>query len=309
MPSLAGIRASNMSIGSGLPYYPVAIFVGGTAGIGAGMAKAFARHRNGDAHIVLVGRNRAAAEELIASFPRPEGKNSKYEFVECDLTLMRNVRKTTAELKERLPKVNFLVMSPGILTLDGRTETDEGIDRKMALHYYARWRFAYDLVPLLQKAKEANEDAKVLSILSAGTGEATAVNLDDLGLKENYSLTMCARACSTYNDLMVETFAERYPNLAFTHAAPGLVQTNIFEGITKPYRLGRLFSPLVSALSCVVGVSADDCAEYMWHGLYAVTQGWSRRNPRGEDVGAKYMWSTPEAKQKLWDHTLSETSV
>ena len=146
MSSLASIRAANLSIGSSLPYHPVAIFVGGTAGVGAGMARTFARHRNGDAHIILVGRNRAAAEEIIASFPKPEGKEAKYEFIECDVTLMRNVHKTTAELKERLPKVNFLVCSTGIMTLDGRIESDEGIDRKMALHYYARWKFTHEYV-------------------------------------------------------------------------------------------------------------------------------------------------------------------
>lgn len=145
MANLASIRAANIGIGSSLPYRPVAIFVGGTSGIGAGMARALARHRNGDAHIVLVGRNRAAAEEIIASFP-PASKDAKYEFVECDVTLMRNVRKTTEELKQRLPKVNFLVLSPGIMTLQGRTDTDEGIDRKLALHYYARWRFTYEYV-------------------------------------------------------------------------------------------------------------------------------------------------------------------
>lgn len=146
MPSIANIRAANLGIGSSLPYQPVAIFVGGTSGIGAGMARAFARHRNGDAHIVLVGRNRAAAEEVIASFPKPADKSFTHEFVECDATLMRNVRHTTAELSQRLPKINFLVMSPGIMTMQGRSETEEGIDRKLALHYYARWRFAYESV-------------------------------------------------------------------------------------------------------------------------------------------------------------------
>lgn len=148
MPSLASIRAANLSIGGCLPYRPVAIFVGGTSGIGAAMAQAFAQHRNGDAHIILVGRNRAAAEEIIASFPKPAGAQAAaHEFVECDVTLMRNIRKTTAELSQRLPKLNFLVLSPGILTMQGRTETDEGIDRKLALHYYARWRFTYEYVP------------------------------------------------------------------------------------------------------------------------------------------------------------------
>lgn len=146
MPPLASIRPSNLAAGSGLTYSPVAVFVGGTSGIGAGMARAFARHRNGDAHIIIIGRNRAAAEEVIASFPKPTGKE-QHEFVECDVTLMRNVRKTTSELVERLPKVNFLVLTQGMMTMKGRDETDEGIDRKLALHYYSRWRFTYEFVP------------------------------------------------------------------------------------------------------------------------------------------------------------------
>jgi NAD(P)-dependent dehydrogenase (short-subunit alcohol dehydrogenase family) len=146
MPSLLDIRNSNATLGAALRGRPVAVFVGGTAGIGAGMAKAFAEHRKGDAHIVIVGRNRQAAQELIASFPKPAGGESEHEFVECDVTLMRNVQQTTSELVSRLPKVNFLVLSPGILTTKGRNETDEGIDKKLALHYYARWRFTYECV-------------------------------------------------------------------------------------------------------------------------------------------------------------------
>lgn len=45
---------------------PVAVFVGGTSGIGQGMAEAFNRHTKGNADIVLVGRNRSAAEEIIS---------------------------------------------------------------------------------------------------------------------------------------------------------------------------------------------------------------------------------------------------
>ena len=148
MPSIASVRAANAAAASALPYRPVAVFVGGTAGIGAGMARAFAHHRNGDAHIILVGRNRAAAEAVISSFPKPSSdsgsEEAKHEFVECDVSLMRNVRKTTKELKERLPRLNYLVMTQGMMTTQGRNETDEGIDRKMALHYYSRWRFTYE---------------------------------------------------------------------------------------------------------------------------------------------------------------------
>ncbi|KAF7341380.1 Oxidoreductase andH [Mycena venus] len=71
---------------------PVAIFVGGTSGVAQGIAEAFACHTEGNAHIVLVWRNRAAAaESVIATFPARA--------------------------------------DAGMLTMNGRNET-EGIDRK-----------------------------------------------------------------------------------------------------------------------------------------------------------------------------------
>lgn len=69
MPSLKDVKAENARYAPG--YLPVAVFVGGTSGIGQGMAQAFAKHTNGNAHIVLVGRNEAAASAILASFPTP----------------------------------------------------------------------------------------------------------------------------------------------------------------------------------------------------------------------------------------------
>ena len=97
-------------------YLPVAIFVGGTAGIGQGTAEAFARHTNGNAHIILVGRNRTAAETIISRFPTPSVEGAKHEFVECDISLMKNIERTTESLLKRLPRVNFLVLSTAAVT-------------------------------------------------------------------------------------------------------------------------------------------------------------------------------------------------
>jgi len=62
---------------------------------------------------------------------------------------------------------------------------------------------------LLRKAKDAGEDAKMLSVLSAGYGGP--IDLDDLGLKKGFSLYAAGVAAVTYNDLMIEvclTFSE-----------------------------------------------------------------------------------------------------
>jgi hypothetical protein len=171
------------------------------------MAEAFARYTGGNAHIILCGRNRAAAETIIASFPKPTltedaGPQPVHEFVQCDATLMENVHATTADFLSRLPKVNFLVMSSGFLSLKGRDETAEGIDKRLALYYYARWKYLYDLVPLLQAAKDKAEDAKVMSVL--GAGGSWSLDTNNLGLTKNYSVLAATRAASNCNDLMIQ---------------------------------------------------------------------------------------------------------
>ena len=88
----------------------------------------------------------------------------------------------------------------------GRDETEEGIDKKLAVHYYARWKFLYDLLPALKKASEAGENSAVMSILAAGRGGA--IDLEDLALKKGYSVQKAALIAPTYNDLMLE--ASRY---------------------------------------------------------------------------------------------------
>lgn len=202
MSSLAAIRASNAAFKHSSSHLPVAVFVGGTSGIGQGMAEVFANNTKGNSHIIIVGRNRDAAQRILSSFPKPDSGSVAREFVQCDVTLMKNVQEASQDILARYPKINYLIMSPGIMTLDGRTETTEGIDKKLAVHYYARWKFLQDLLPGLRKAKDDGEQVAVMSVLAAGKGGA--VDVDDLALKNGYSLSKAALVAPTYNDLMAE---------------------------------------------------------------------------------------------------------
>lgn len=179
------------------------MFVGGTSGIGQAMAEQFARDTAGNTRIIIMGRNKAAADSIISRFPAPTVSPApKHEFVQCDVTLMKNIQETTTSLLQRIPKINYLVITTGVLTTSGRSETSEGIDKKLALNYYARWRLIKDLLPALEKAKQGGEDAKVMSVLGAGKGGP--LDESDLGLKKNYSVSRAALQAPTYNDLMME---------------------------------------------------------------------------------------------------------
>jgi len=123
------------------------------------------------------------------------------------------------------------------------TETDEGLDVKLGLHYYSRMRFVTNLLPQLIMAGNAdpnteNRDiqplSRVISVLEAG-GEA-ALRLDDLSLKTHYSLRNCAKHAITMNSISMEYLASQHPQISFIHSFPGVVRTRLdrhFGTVTK----------------------------------------------------------------------------
>jgi NAD(P)-dependent dehydrogenase (short-subunit alcohol dehydrogenase family) len=205
MPSLPAVRAFNAAFSPS--YLPVAVFVGGTSGIGQAMAEAFARYTKGNAQIILIGRNRPGAESIIASFPKPASMKSgwRHDFVACDVSLMKNIQMVTSDLLRRLPKINFLVISSGYVSFLGRNETEEGIDQQLALRYYGRWKLISDLLPALREANRLGEASKVMSVLDPLSG--APVDSNDFGLKQKYSGLTAIKASLTYMDLGLEARA------------------------------------------------------------------------------------------------------
>ncbi|TFY63880.1 hypothetical protein EVJ58_g2986 [Rhodofomes roseus] len=307
MPSLAVVRESNAKFSP--PTTPVAIFLGGTSGIGQGTAQTFARHVKGNAHIILVGRNRAAAEAIIATFPK--APNSKYEFVYCDASLIRNIPETTSALLARLPKVNYLVLSSGALPslwdairgIEHRTEED--IDRLRAVLFYCRTKFVLDLLPLLQKARDAGEDARVLNVGAAGHGGP--INFNDMGMRQTSGVLKKRGIAVTYLDSVMEVsvhapssgsrpntimqiFASRVPGAMFSHIYPGLVDTPLLPWLVRI--LGKPFA-----------TSIDDCGEYMLYALLNGGAGAPRQGEHGDDLGQVGYYGGDEVRERVWAHT------
>ncbi|CAG7850468.1 SubName: Full=Uncharacterized protein {ECO:0000313/EMBL:CCA75125.1} [Serendipita indica DSM 11827] len=261
MPSKTNIAAATASNALYKPAKrPVGLFFGGTSGIGQAMAEQFARQTNGRAQIVILGRNEQAARAIIEGFPRtdsstPEEESSKYSFIKVDATSMAQVREVTAKLSSELDKVNYIVATTGFLTLKGRDETSEGIDKKLACNFYARFRFIYDLMPLIEKAANDGEETGVLSVLSAGRGQH--VELDDLGLVKRYSLSKAEGHAITYNDAVMNNLASKYPKSRFYHSFPGAVDTPIL----KAFPGASIFYPTLKVLAKPLLMSPEECAQ------------------------------------------------
>ena len=121
------------------------------------------------------------------------------------------------------------------MTLKGRTDNGEGMDRKMAVNYYSRIRCTLGMMPLLTAASEAGELSRVITVLAAGSeGD---VRLDDLGLQQNFTLHACLAHCVVMADFAIGEMAKRFPGTAFSHSYPGTVKTGIANQLTGPVRL------------------------------------------------------------------------
>jgi NAD(P)-dependent dehydrogenase (short-subunit alcohol dehydrogenase family) len=204
--------------------------VGGTSGIGESTAREFARYTISP-RIYLVGRNKEQASRIQAEL-HALNPSSQVKFVQSDITLLKNVDKACTEIQAQEKQVNLLFMTAGFLTLAGRTETTEGLDKKLNMNYYSRFRFVQNLLPQLTSAAEAGSLSRSVSVLAAGR-EADIV-LDDLSLKTNYSARNALKHAATMNSLMASYLAELNPGTSFVHMSPGIVKTNMLQNMGFP---------------------------------------------------------------------------
>ncbi|KAL4898156.1 hypothetical protein BDV59DRAFT_190064 [Aspergillus ambiguus] len=239
MVNLQAIHTHNAtlkSLTSGL----VAVFVGGTSGIALSTALALTRHTPSPT-IYLIGHSQTAADAAIASM-KAINSSAQPIFLQSDISLLKNVDSVCAEITARENKVNLLFMTPGYMTLKGREETVEGLDRKFVLHYYARMRFITNLLPLLNTAAQdssTNSSAglsRVVSVLdpmvSVRAGGSGTLDFLDHSLKHSFSLTK--RLARQSNG----------PHTSFVHAYPSGVATGVLRELPAGRALSAVLTPL-----------------------------------------------------------------
>ncbi|CAI7612820.1 short-chain dehydrogenase/reductase [Penicillium manginii] len=235
MVSLDDVKRHNASLKDFGPNL-VAVFVGGTSGIGEATARAFVRDTV-SSRVYLVGRNEAQASKIIQELRQlnPDGQIS---FVKCDAANLKSVDEVCKTIQQKENHINLLFMTVGIFTTKGRDETDEGLDKKFSLNYYSRMRFLFNLLPQLTAASKVDSAtgiglghnlSRVVSVLSAG--DEGPLNMDDLSLKNNFSLRNCARHTITMTSLSMEELAAAHPATSFVHAYPSAVKTGLTRGL------------------------------------------------------------------------------
>ena len=156
------------------------------------------------------------------------------------------------------------------MTLKGRDDNEEGLDRKMTINYYGRMRLLLSLLPSLRAAaRERGEGGfkpSVLSVLGAGRegAEITKALMEegnlDLSKPGTFGPGNCEKVTLSSTSLTLEELSLREKNIRFAHVYPGLVTgTGLLREI--PPILRGVWSVLGPVVGVVAGTKAEDVGE------------------------------------------------
>ncbi len=102
----------------------------------------------------------------------------------------------------------------------------------------------------------------------------------------------------------MQAFAERHPDLTYTHIFPGLVRTAILDKMFTHWTLAPVNWAL-KLLTYPMSITAEHSAQIMVYALLQPESGVFRRNDKGNEIGQS-TYDSEESRSKLWEHTEKE---
>ena len=116
MVSISQVQASNALFSSTFPSRLVALFVGGTSGIGEITLKKFAKYSH-QPRAYFVGRSQNAADRIVAEC-KELNPTGEYTFIKADVSLLRVVDQVCKEIRAQEKSLNILFLSQGVMSMD-----------------------------------------------------------------------------------------------------------------------------------------------------------------------------------------------
>ena len=201
-----------------------AIISGGTSGVGLSIAKhLIASNYN----VVLIGSNGAKGKGIEASLNEQYPK--QVEFVQLDLSNLRETKKISADFISKNAKLDLLVNTAGIFS-PKRIVTKEGFEKTFAVGYLSAYVLSTQLAGILEKA-EYGRIANVSGIKSMIMKKK--LDFEDLSFSKNYSMINAAVTTIHAKTVLTEILAEKYANqgIDVNSFHPGAVKSDLTKNL------------------------------------------------------------------------------
>lgn len=102
-------------------------------------------------------------------------------------------------------------------------------------------------------------------------------------------------------------YAEREPDIAFTHMFPGMVDTEANRPSSVSSWLAKLLFVIIRPLAVLLFIKVEVSAENMVYGLLNGERGFYQRNTVADNVGPRNVSYAESDRQAFWEHSLRAT--
>lgn len=267
----------------------IVLITGASDGVGKETAKTLAKL--GDT-IIMHGRNpektRLACEEV-----KKYSGNKDVHYYIADFLSMAQIRDFAEKINKDYPRLDILINNAGAQFTDKRELTVDGHEKTMEINLIAPFLLTWLLMPLLRKSRSA----RVITVSSEAHRMAGKPRLEDIELKNGYSMARAYGLSKLYVIWMMRYFAkyarrEGINNVTFNLVHPASATTQLGRESTKEWKariIYWLWRPMMK--TAAQGASSS---------VYAAT------SPSVEGVSGKYIGLKGE--QKSWDKYDTESN-
>ena len=193
------------------------IITGATDGIGLAAAKEVSKKGY---HIGLVGRNPEKGKKAIETIISYSG-NENLDFFECDLSLVKNVKNLSEQIKQKYNKIDVLLNNAGGANKK-KIITSEGLEKTFATNQMNYFVLSTELLDIISESN----DGRIVNVAS-NAHIGAEVDYGNINSEKSFSAWTSYCVSKLMNIMFTYQLSLMQDKVSINVLHPGFVDTNI----------------------------------------------------------------------------------